>query len=98
MKNINRKTMLEVRGCPKNALLENQRPLTRLGQRCKRSMVGAPGVEPGASCTPCKRASRTALRPDLPGRRGEFYCKGRELSTFVPLDFMAFSRMGIYRE
>ena len=27
-------------------------------------IVGAPGVEPGTSCTPCKRASRTALRPD----------------------------------
>ncbi len=25
--------------------------------------VGAPGVEPGTSCTPCKRASRTAPRP-----------------------------------
>jgi hypothetical protein len=29
--------------------------------------VGAPGFEPGASCTPCKRASRAAPRPDLPG-------------------------------
>ena len=27
--------------------------------------VGAPGIEPGTSCTPCKRASRTALRPEL---------------------------------
>ncbi len=26
-------------------------------------LVGAPGVEPGTSCTPCKRASRTAPRP-----------------------------------
>jgi hypothetical protein len=25
--------------------------------------VGAPGIEPGTSCTPCKRASRTAPRP-----------------------------------
>ena len=30
-----------------------------------RKQVGAPGVEPGTSCTPCKRASRTALRPDV---------------------------------
>src|SRR5690606_36528475 len=27
------------------------------------SSVGAPGFEPGASCTPCKRASQTAPRP-----------------------------------
>ena len=27
------------------------------------SCVGAPGIEPGTSCTPCKRASRTAPRP-----------------------------------
>ncbi len=27
--------------------------------------VGAPGVEPGTSCTPCKRASRAAPRPDF---------------------------------
>ena len=26
--------------------------------------VGAPGFEPGTSCTPCKHASRTALRPE----------------------------------
>jgi hypothetical protein len=26
-------------------------------------IVGAPGIEPGTSCTPCKRASRTAPRP-----------------------------------
>ena len=26
--------------------------------------VGAPGIEPGTSCTPCKRANRTAPRPD----------------------------------
>ena len=30
-----------------------------------RVVVGAPGIEPGTSCTPCKRASRTAPRPDL---------------------------------
>ena len=28
-----------------------------------REIVGAPGFEPGASCTPCKRASQTAPRP-----------------------------------
>ena len=27
--------------------------------------VGAPGFEPGTSCTPCKHASRTAPRPEL---------------------------------
>ena len=30
----------------------------------KRFMVGARGFEPPTSCTPCKRASRTAPRPD----------------------------------
>ena len=30
--------------------------------------VGALGFEPRASCTPCKRASRAALRPDLDKR------------------------------
>ena len=40
------------------------------------SRVGAPGIEPGTSCTPCKRASRTAPRPvnlspgSLPGEQG----------------------------
>ena len=29
------------------------------------TFVGAPGFEPGASCSQSKRASRTALRPDL---------------------------------
>ena len=28
------------------------------------AFVGAPGFEPGTSCTPCKHASRTAPRPD----------------------------------
>jgi hypothetical protein len=31
--------------------------------------VGAPGFEPGASCTPCKRASQAAPRPDQLQRR-----------------------------
>ena len=35
-----------------------------LNFRGKRFMVGARGFEPPTSCTPCKRASRTAPRPD----------------------------------
>ena len=42
----------------------NLKPLTRLLLPCKRSMVGAKGFEPSTSYTPCKRANRTAPRPD----------------------------------
>ena len=59
-----RRSMLEVRGYQENSISVNQRPLTWLGQRCKRLVVGARGFEPPTSCTPCKRASRSALRPD----------------------------------
>ncbi len=41
----------------------NHKPLTSVKMVCKRSPVGAPGIEPGTSCTPCKRVSRTAPRP-----------------------------------
>ena len=36
----------------------------------RRSLVGARGFEPPTSCTPCKRASRTAPRPE---QRQELY-------------------------
>jgi hypothetical protein len=43
--------------------MENKNRLQRID--CERSKVGALGFEPRASYTPCKRASRTAPRPDF---------------------------------
>jgi hypothetical protein len=57
------RTMLVVRGSTKKYFHPKREPLTSIKMVCKRSMVGAPGIEPGTSCTPCKRASRTAPRP-----------------------------------
>ena len=33
--------------------------------KCMNTLVGPPGFEPGTSCTPSKRASQAAPRPDL---------------------------------
>src|SRR5512145_2807737 len=45
--------------------------------------VGAPGVEPGTSCTPCKRASRTALRPERTSRIIAYsFCSGNPRLAF----------------
>ena len=60
---MERTTMLRICGSAKNEKTQKTKPLTSLRQLCKRSPVGAPGIEPGTSCTPCKRASRTAPRP-----------------------------------
>lgn len=60
---MERATMLHIRGSKNNLLLRNHKPLTSSKKVCKRFPVGAPGIEPGTSCTPCKRASRTAPRP-----------------------------------
>ena len=57
---MERATMLHIRGSKNNLLLRNHKPLTSSKKVCKRFPVGAPGIEPGTSCTPCKRASRTA--------------------------------------
>ena len=57
------KTMLEGRGWSIKRKLLNHKPLTIQYQVGKRSTVGARGFEPPTSCTPCKRASRTAPRP-----------------------------------
>ncbi len=55
-------------------LFESIRYLNVVGQAIKEKLpcwqdsfsfaVGARGFEPPTSCTPCKRASRTAPRPD----------------------------------
>jgi hypothetical protein len=60
---MERTTMLRIYGSANYAKRQKCKPLTYLIRRCKRSPVGAPGIEPGTSCTPCKRASRTAPRP-----------------------------------
>jgi hypothetical protein len=44
--------------------IKKQRPLRLLELVPKRSTVGAPRFELGTSCTPCKRASRAAPRPE----------------------------------
>ena len=43
---------------------QKHKPLTSDIRLCKRSLVGARGFEPPTSCTPCKRASRAAPRPE----------------------------------
>jgi hypothetical protein len=58
--------MLEVRDWPPERKFINYKPLTIQVQVGKRSTVGARGFEPPTSCTPCKRASRTAPRPGRP--------------------------------
>ncbi len=58
--------LLDVRDWQKKANAEYQKPLTRLNKPYKRSPVGARGFEPPTSCTPCKRASRSAPRPEYP--------------------------------
>ena len=57
-------TMLLISGSEKIPKPVKHRPLTSIIQVCKRSLVGARGFEPPTSCTPCKRASRAAPRPD----------------------------------
>jgi hypothetical protein len=42
-----------------------------------RFVVGARGFEPPTSCTPCKRASRSAPRPDCPVERVDYSALGR---------------------
>ena len=63
--NMKSKTMLQVCGWQESLVAVNHKPLTWLGQHCKRSLVGARGFEPPTSCTPCKRASRAAPRPEV---------------------------------
>ena len=49
--------------------LMGKRPPTKQKTPFQESFpVGARGFEPPTSCTPCKRASRAAPRPDLSGR------------------------------
>ena len=56
-------------------------------------LVGAPGFEPGTSCSQSKRASRTALRPDIglgveqtaPGTSGDFVRSALRLDTSIGL-------------
>jgi hypothetical protein len=62
---MNKKSMLEVRDWRIVSWNMNQKPLTLQMWMGKRLSVGALGFEPRASCTPCKRASRTAPRPAL---------------------------------
>ena len=61
---MERITMLHRCGSRKTFFSLNRKPLTCTQQQCKRSLVGARGFEPPTSCTPCKRASRTAPRPE----------------------------------
>ena len=57
-------TMLLISGSGKILKTEKHRTLTPVFRSCKRSSVGARGFEPPTSCTPCKRASRAAPRPE----------------------------------
>jgi hypothetical protein len=41
------------------------RPIPLKAHKSLRYLVGPPGFEPGTSCTPSKRASQAAPRPDL---------------------------------
>lgn len=47
----------------------------------KRLVVGAKGFEPSTSCTPCKHANRTALRPE----RTELYMPHYDCASQVPI-------------
>lgn len=43
-------------------------------------LVGAPGFEPGTSCSQSKRASRTALRPEYSKTTTPFaFCRARQV-------------------
>ena len=46
--------------------------VSKIGCNCLKRLVGPPGFEPGTSCTPSKRASQAAPRPDAK----LFYHKG----------------------
>ena len=62
---MEKQTMLVAYGSRKFTRNRKQKPLTYDISESKRSVVGALGFEPRASYTPCKRASRTAPRPDF---------------------------------